>query len=293
MRVLHLDSGREMRGGQVQVVRLIDGLLAAGVECTLLARRDAPLYREAAGRGWRVLPLSLWRTAVEARRHSVVHAHDGRSHTFAALVGGAPLVVARRVAFAIGSPWKYRRAARSIAVSGFVRQLLLDAGVPPERVAVVGDGVPLLPASDWSGGALALDNATDPAKGAGVAHQAATLGGFDLAFSRDPERDLAHARVFLYLTYSEGLGSAALLAMAAGVPVVASEVGGLPEFVVHRETGMLVDNQPQSVAGAVRILLEQPDLARRIAAAARRQVEERFSIASMVAGTLDVYRQVT
>ena len=44
MRVLHLDAGREMRGGQWQVLRLMEGLATAGVESTLLARPGAPLY---------------------------------------------------------------------------------------------------------------------------------------------------------------------------------------------------------------------------------------------------------
>ena len=43
-----------MRGGQWQVLRLIEGLAAAGVESTLLAREGAPLFTEARKRGWRV-----------------------------------------------------------------------------------------------------------------------------------------------------------------------------------------------------------------------------------------------
>ena len=54
MRILHLDAGREMRGGQWQVVRLIRGLTAEGVESTLLAPRDTPLYLAARQEGWRV-----------------------------------------------------------------------------------------------------------------------------------------------------------------------------------------------------------------------------------------------
>ena len=42
MRILHLDAGREMRGGQWQVLRLIEGLAAAGVESILMARENAP-----------------------------------------------------------------------------------------------------------------------------------------------------------------------------------------------------------------------------------------------------------
>lgn len=281
-----------MRGGQRQVVRLLEGLPAHGVEFTLLARRGSPLFAEAGRRGWRVLPLSLWHTAVESRRHDVVHCHDARAHTLAALAGGPRLVVARRVAFGIGSRWKYGRAARFIAISEFVRKVLVDGGVEPARIAVVGDGVPLLAPSDWSGGVIAPDNANDPAKGAGVAHEAAELGGFGLTFSDDLDRGLAHAKVFVYLTYSEGLGSAALLAMSAGVPVVASEVGGLAEIVTHRETGMLVENRAQSVAAGVRILLEDPGLARQIAARARQLVERQFTVEAMVAGTVAVYRQV-
>ena len=53
MRILHLDAGREMRGGQWQVLRLIEGLAADHVESTLLAREGAPLYVAARKQGWR------------------------------------------------------------------------------------------------------------------------------------------------------------------------------------------------------------------------------------------------
>ena len=58
MRILHLDSGREMRGGQWQVLRLLEGLRAAGHDVTLLARAGAPLAeavqqaRCVSGHGW-------------------------------------------------------------------------------------------------------------------------------------------------------------------------------------------------------------------------------------------------
>jgi len=44
MRILHLDAGKEMRGGQWQVLRLVEGLAGAGVESTLLARSGGPLF---------------------------------------------------------------------------------------------------------------------------------------------------------------------------------------------------------------------------------------------------------
>src|SRR4051794_24459240 len=127
MRILHLDAGKEMRGGQWQALRLIEGLAAAGVESTLLARQEAPLYSEARKGGWQVEPLGLMRAVKLARRHDLMHAHDARTHTLGAIVRGAPLVVARRVAFPIGagrlgSKWKYPRARHYIAVSEDVKR---------------------------------------------------------------------------------------------------------------------------------------------------------------------------
>jgi glycosyltransferase involved in cell wall biosynthesis len=69
-------------------------------------------------------------------------------------------------------------------------------------------------------------------------------------------------------------------------------VGGLPEIIRHGENGLLVDNAPQAIAAAVRLLLDNPDLARRMGEAARRTVMERFTVDHMVRRTMEVYREV-
>lgn len=290
MRILHLDAGREMRGGQWQVLRLIEGLEAAGVESTLLARRGAPLFEAARKQGWHVEGLTLTRAAMLARRHDVTHAHDARSHTLA-IVPTRQLVVSRRVAFPIGSRWKYARARRYVAVSEFVKSVLLAGGVPEERISVVYDGVPLLDPVHGTK-VMVLANSDDPQKGANLAIEAARLAGVDLKLSTDLEHDLTHAAIFVYVTYSEGLGSAVLLAMSAAVPVVASRVGGLPEVIRDGENGMLVDNQPEAIAAAIRHVLDNPALARSIGRAARQTVIDRFTVDHMVRRTMEVYRQV-
>src|ERR1022692_443481 len=299
MRILHLDAGREMRGGQWQVLRLIEGLEAAGGESTLMARRGGPLFEAARKRGWRVEGLGLARAAVLARRHDLVHAHDARSHTLGAIAHGAPLVVSRRVAFRVSaqlaSRWKYARAARFIAVSAFVKSVLMQGGVPGEKISVVYDGVPILEATRQAEGlphVLAPANADDPQKGAPLAMKAAQLAGVSLRFSADLERDLRHATLLVYVTHSEGLGSAVLLAMSAAVPVVASRVGGLPEVIRHGEDGLLVDNQPEAIAQAIRQVLDNPGLSRSMGSAARQTVIERFTVNHMVRRTIEVYRQV-
>jgi glycosyltransferase involved in cell wall biosynthesis len=139
---------------------------------------------------------------------------------------------------------------------------------------------------------LAPANAGDPQKGAPLAMEAARLAGVALEFSNDLERDLGRASAFVYVTHSEGLGSAVLLAMSAGVPVVASNVGGLPEVIRHRENGLLVDNVAAQIAAAIRELRDDPALARRLGAAGRHTVIERFTVDHMVRRTIEVYRKV-
>jgi len=291
MRILHLDAGREMRGGQWQVLRLVEGLSAAGVESTLLARQNAPLFEAVRKGGWRVEPLGLTRAVMLARNHDVVHAHDARSHTLGAIVRGAPLVVSRRVMFPVGSRWKYGRARRYLAVSEFVKRVLMAGGVPEEKISVVYDGVPVLEAEPGSL-ILAPANAGDPQKGAPLAMEAARLAGVEIALATDLERDLRRAAIFVYVTHSEGLGSGVLLAMSAGVPVVASNAGGLPEIVSHRENGLLVNNVAGEIAAAIRELRGDPAMARRLGAAGRRTVIERFTVDHMVRRTIEVYHKV-
>jgi glycosyltransferase involved in cell wall biosynthesis len=296
MRILHLDAGKEMRGGQWQALRLIEGLEAAGVESTLLARAGYPLFQSARKQGWRVEPLGLTRALMMVRDHDLIHAHDARAHTMGVLLRGAPLVVARRVAFPVGpglsSKWKYGRARHYIAVSEFVKGVLVRGGVAAEKISVVYDGVPLLEAEADRRTVLAPANQDDPAKGAPLAMEAARLAGVELKLSSDLQRDLPRAAIFVYITHSEGLGSGVLLAMGAGTAVVASKVGGLTEAIHHGHNGLLVENTPEAVGGAIRELHDNPELSLRLGLAARATVRQRFTVEEMVARTRQVYEGV-
>jgi hypothetical protein len=289
MRILHLDTGSEMRGGQLQVLSLLSGL---GAGNTLLTASDGPLMREARRRGIDVQPLSIMSIAAMARDSDLVHAHDARSHTWAAAVTPGPLIVSRRVAFpprnSIMSRWKYGRAKKYLAVSEHVKRTLIDAEVPEERITVIYDGVHL-PDRTAAGDRIIAPASEDPMKGNDLLRQAADLAGFRVHFSHDLEADLPTAALLVYITRSEGLGSAALLAMAWGVPVVASRVGGLPEIVEDCHSGLLTDNNPASIADAViRALAMRETLAQN----ARRCVEQKFSVNHMVEKTRRIYEQI-
>src|SRR5439155_23841531 len=89
---------------------------------------------------------------------------------------------------------------------------------------------------------------------------------------------------------SEGLSNALLESMAAGVPVVATRVGGNPEVVQDGRTGLLVPpRDPHALANAISRLLEDPGLARRFGRAGRDRVAEHFSIEQMVSKTERLY----
>lgn len=295
MRVLHLDAGREMRGGQRQVGWLVAALAERSVEQRILAR--GPL-RELLDVG----EIGPWAVLREGGWADLIHAHDAKSHTLAAVLRpDKPLVVSRRVAFppkrGWASRWKYGRAARILAVSEYVREQVVAAGVPPGRVEVVHDAAPG-PAVEppWRPpakppAALALESA-DPLKGTALARRSCESAGLPLRLTRDLDADLPAADVFLYLSESEGLGSALIAASLAKKAIVASRVGGIPEIVLDGETGLLTSNDADSVVAALRRIAADGELARRCAEAAYRRARERFSIATMAERTIAAYRAV-
>ena len=122
--------------------------------------------------------------------------------------------------------------------------------------------------------------------------EAARLASVPLQFSDNLERDLREASLFVYITHSEGLGSAVLLAMSAGLPVVTSDTGGLREVIRDRVDGLLVENSAAAIAAAIQEVVERPDFARQLGCEARRTVEARFTCDLMVRRTMQVYREV-
>jgi sugar transferase (PEP-CTERM/EpsH1 system associated) len=110
---------------------------------------------------------------------------------------------------------------------------------------------------------------------------------------RDVPMILALLDVFVLPSLWEGLPIALLEAMAAGLPVVATRVGGVPEVVVDGVTGFLVPpRDPQALADAILRLLRDPDLRRRMGEAGHARVAEHFSVEQMVGKTEALYEQL-
>jgi len=101
---------------------------------------------------------------------------------------------------------------------------------------------------------------------------------------------LSQAAVSVLPSLSEGLSNTVLESMAAGVPVVATRVGGNPELIDDGVGGLLVPpRNPGELARAICAVLDDRDFARRLGQAAKRRVAERFSLERMVRETEDLY----
>lgn len=170
LRILHVDSGREWRGGQRQVLLLARAQRDRGHEPLVVAHSDTPLLHRLRAGGlaasairmradWDLAAARRLRALIRAWHPDIVHAHDARAHALAmtALLGRGtpPLVVTRRVANIPRGRVKYGpRVARFIAISNAVREALIKGGVPDSRIDIVHSGVPTPSVSDprdWRG----------------------------------------------------------------------------------------------------------------------------------------------
>lgn len=112
-------------------------------------------------------------------------------------------------------------------------------------------------------------------------------------FRVDVPELLAEVSVSVLPSLSEGLSNVVLEAMAAGVPVVATSVGGTPELLEDGVTGLLVPpRDPAALAQAIGSLLEDPARGRSIGQAGRQRVAERFSLEATLRQTEQLYERL-
>ncbi len=283
---------------------------------------------------------------------ALVHAHTPRSllaGAIAAREAGVPLVYhvhsptgndsTRRLQNFVNARlerWLLRRAAKLIAVSPSLAELMIRQGFAQERVVYVPNGVPAVksiirhrPTSTWTLGMAALFR---PRKGIEVLLQALSLlrsQGYDVrlraigpfetpayerevhalvaqlniadaidwtGFVSDVHAELRQVDLFVLPSlFGEGLPMVVLEAMAAGLPVVASNVEGIPAAIRDGEEGLLVEpNHPEKLAAAISEMVKPGS--RHDYAAMCQNTRERhaaqFSATAMAANVARVYRDV-
>ena len=212
-----------------------------------------------------------------------------------------------------------------IAVSNYVREFLVGrAGVPANKVTVIHNGLPpgeekLPPPTSatvctvtrlspekgietlidaWALVNHAAPEATLTIVGSGhlaaeLNQRAAEIGVAGrvrfLGYQRPPLASVQDCSVFVLPSLSEGFGMALLEAMRAGKAVIASRVGGIPEFVEDGRTGILVPpGDPAALSEAILSLLRNPERTRELARAGQR-VAEGFTLERSVRGVAELY----
>ncbi len=109
-------------------------------------------------------------------------------------------------------------------------------------------------------------------------------------FQKKPIPYLSSFDCFVLPSLSEGLSSSILSAMAASLPVIASNVGGIPELVHHEENGLLVPPaDPVALAQAIQRLADNPDEAFRLGRQGRVRAERQFTLQRMILQTEQLF----
>ncbi len=351
MKIAHIDTGKDFRGGQDLLLSLARGLNRRGHVQLVIAREGSPLAARAGAEGLKTIALGRLgglRRLLREERFDIVHAHDGRARTISFRASmGLPVVrvASRLVAFPPRHPlvhrWKYSLTAHGvIALSQAVRQVLLDAGVPDSHIEVIVPGIELpakLPdlrmraaaRARWGftndefvighigaftrekGQDIALQAAIDLASKlprarlllAGDGPERSAPGMVELAreasrvaqlpgFVDDMDEFYAALDLFIMPSRAEAWGLTALRAMAFGLPVIASNVGGLREVVEQGKSGWLFE--PESPAALGEAIIEAASDPGRLAEFGRRARAraEQFSIARTVERTEQFYARL-
>jgi len=330
LRVLHLETGRHVYGGALQVLLLVEGLERRGIENLLVVAEGSDVGAQALSRGLPLHPLpmageadllfpSRFRRLIRSTAPDVVHLHSRRGADILGGLGarwaGVPVVLTRRVdnpepSWAVGV--KYRLYDRIITISDAIRRVLIQQGVDQGRIRCIHSALdpgpfekPCRKKAFMEEFGLASDDHSRARFflfGKGPLHAEVSRRVMDAGlekavrlpgFREDLPDLLPCMDLLVHPATMEGLGIILLQAAASGLPVVASAAGGIPEAVVDQETGLLVPpSDPEALASAVSTLLTDPAHARLMGDRGRHRIRSEFSVDRMVDGNLSVYREL-
>ena len=253
-----------------------------------------------------------------------VHTLHGLPEPFLPIPGQPPPTRRDRLAYQVVEPALLRRADRVIVPSPMTRQLATQLGHRPEHLFVVPNGIRPRPAvpppTDGAIGVIAL---LEPVKGVDVFLEAAArlrdrdpsarfvvagdgpervrlialarqlgLGSVVRFLGSVPSADavLPDLDVVVVSSHFETSSFVALETIAAGVPLVATRCGGLPEVVPADAATFVPPGDPAALADAIHAVRRDAAGARRRADAARRRVEANRPATAMASAIVDVYR---
>ncbi|MDF1526204.1 MAG: glycosyltransferase [bacterium] len=359
IRILHVETGRNLYGGALQVHYLLRGLAnRKNVESTLVCPEGSAiaeaareyvdeLYTVPMKGDLDLLFIPRLRTIIRKESPDIIHLHSRRGADvlggIAARLSGTRCIITRRVDNPENRLWasvKYRLYHHVVTISEGIRDVLISEGVPPEKITCVHSAVDAgLYNQDcdreWFYREFGLKKGSrvcgtvaqfierkghrfllaavpeilkkvpkarflffgkgplerplrSLCRDLGIENQVLFTG-----FRNDLERVFGCLDLVIHPALMEGLGVSLLQAAAAGVPILSTRVGGIPEIVHDGVNGCLIPpgDVPSLVEAAVRVLMDR-ELAQRLGKGGRKVIEEHFSIESMVEGNLRVYYEM-
>lgn len=320
VRLLNLARPGPPQGGRLSVTNIASTVRDALSVRRAARARDIVHIHSSLGSTVTVIRAGLLAVAARSRGCAViVHAHGGAIQAWLTTARRRSLVrLAMRPAHRVIAVWTAGETALSAAL-GAGRTVLIDNGVDvtafgpgtaanhPPRILYVGLLTPRK-------GVLDLLEASQLLTDRGIDHELHLLGGTPdegrdaelqvrervggarLLGTRSPEQmpdAYADADVFCLPSWWEAMPLSVLEAMAAGLPVVACDVGDVARAVLHGQTGLVVQpRSPDELAAALQQLLVDPERRRRMGRLGRAHVEDNFSSRRTVAEISTLYAEV-
>ncbi len=156
MRILHIDTERGFRGGELQVLLLMEGLKKRGHKNFLVAPQNSSLAKKAETiteavftiKPQRILDIiNIFKICkfISFSKADIVHLHTAHSHLIGSIAGrikNKPIVVTKRVDFPVRNRFKYNNLAdKIVAISEAVKRVLIKGGVKEDKIVVVHSGI--------------------------------------------------------------------------------------------------------------------------------------------------------
>lgn len=356
MKVLHIDTGKEWRGGQRQAYLLHTGLLDKNINSILISNDRGVLAQKKCPSHYPMTyhneldPLFMINLSkiIKNEKPDIIHAHDAHSLTPAIILkllhNNLKLVHTRRVAFTIKksifSKWKYtnKNITKLVAVSNGIKDALVSDGVDSKQIEVIHSGVSFQKSPDLTtisdirnkfklqnsyiigcvanftkekdhetlitafkyiheemqntklllvGDGPLLDNMKILAEKLNVTNHIIFTG-----YNENANDFISIMDIFMLTSTSEGLGTVIIDAMYLKKPVVASNVGGIPELVIEDTTGYLCEvGNPKYFANQVLKLIKNNKIYDKISQNAYTH-SLNFSSEKMLKNYIDLYNTI-
>lgn len=364
IRILHLDTEKGWRGGENQIRLLVEGMkefpefenhVAAlqNSDCLKTFQTICKTVMIKSSFSYHLLEAKRLAKYCQENQIHILDAQTGRTHALGLLIKtirpSLKLVVHRRVDnipksnFFTKQKYLSNKIDVFIAISTAIKNILIQTGVPENKVKVVKSAVPNTPylglnkqqeKGKWAQKCKLDVNKIWLGNASAIAHQKAYdvllkavkilkdkslafhcliagIGSQEIeikelcqklqlndcvtfvGFTNEVSSFLSALDILAVPSNNEGLGTIILEGIHAGCAVVGSEVGGIPEMIIHEKTGLLVPKQsPEILANALTTLIENEKARNLYCQNAFQHVEKEFSVKAMVQGNLKIYQEL-